>query len=424
MDFRIVFNDLPFTPDKKQVIYVENLYDEKVNLFIRNNYDALVAGFKKYGLEFVYLPLYFKANDVEAKVRYYAPYLVSQINEPDSLRSSYLLNYLMHPENRSDFSPSLLFAPEQEIWGWKFQGFSLDDMIGRGAGVVDVVEQTNKEILRIKAEIEGEVRFRISPSDDNDSERARFRKVPAEEENKVKESRTLFRKVEESPEESLNRARREEEKLKKKHRSWWRRVMFCDWVESVCEDPCDEEDDASRIRETREMFFKGEIEIKEILADLQANVEKLRLMGVALGAIHEFIDKHEPLSQLVITEDLRLLLPLYNVEIELSAQKKALYFLFLNHPEGIVLQRLEDYHNELVNYYKQTNKGVLTQKMEESIKKLETYGNNQLNVLIARIREAFCLKFDERLARNYFISGEKGQPYKIPLDQELIKWEE
>jgi hypothetical protein len=44
--------------------------------------------------------------------------------------------------------------------------------------------------------------------------------------------------------------------------------------------------------------------------------------------------------------------------------------------------------------------------------------------LIARIREAFCLKFDERLARNYFISGEKGQPYRIPLDQELIKWEE
>ena len=107
----------------------------------------------------------------------------------------------------------------------------------------------------------------------------------------------------------------------------------------------------------------------------------------------------------------------------MSAQKKALYFLFLNHPEGIVLQRLEDYHNELVNYYKQTNKGVLTPKMEESIKKLEEYGNNQVNVLITRIREAFCLKFDERLARNYFISGERGESYRIPLDQDLVKWE-
>lgn len=56
--------------------------------------------------------------------------------------------------------------------------------------------------------------------------------------------------------------------------------------------------------------------------------------------------------------------------------------------------------------------------------KLETYGNNQLHVVIARIREAFCIKFDERLARNYFIHGEKGQPYIISLDQELIKWED
>ena len=404
MDFRIVFNDMLFTPDKKQVIYVENIYDEKVNLFIRNNYDALVAGFKKYGLEFVYLPLYFKANDVEAKVRYYAPYLVSQINEPDSLRSSYLLNYLMHPENRSDFSPSLLFAPEQEIWGWKFQGFSLDEMIGRGAGVVDVVEKTNKEILRIKTEAESRVYYSMaseedcSRADENDSGGIRFRKVQA------------------SPKASPAYLPAKEEKREKKHRSWWRRVMFSDWMLDISGDTCDEED-AEDDNETQG-------NVSKILADLRTNVEKLRLMGVALGAIHEFSDKHEPLSQLVITEDLRLLLPLYNVEIELSAQKKALYFLFLNHPEGIVLQRLEDYHNELVNYYKQTNKGVLTQKMEESIKKLETYGNNQLNVLITRIREAFCLKFDERLARNYFISGERGEPYRIPLDRDLLEWKE
>lgn len=54
---------------------------------------------------------------------------------------------------------------------------------------------------------------------------------------------------------------------------------------------------------------------------------------------------------------------------------------------------------------------------------METYGNNQLHVVIARIREAFCTKFDERLARRYFISGEKGQPYRISLDSILVEWE-
>ena len=166
-------------------------------------------------------------------------------------------------------------------------------------------------------------------------------------------------------------------------------------------------------------------EVAEILENLENNVKKLRLQGVTLSAIHEFIDKQEPLSPLVITEDLRIFLPEYNnIEIELSAQRKALYFLFLNHPEGIVLQHLEEYHKELMNYYKQTNGGVVTPRMEESIKKLETYGNNQLNVVITRIREAFCSKFDERLARHYFISGERGQAYKIGLPQALIHWEE
>ena len=166
-------------------------------------------------------------------------------------------------------------------------------------------------------------------------------------------------------------------------------------------------------------------EIAQIYTRLNETIKSLRLKGITLGAIHEFIDEQEPLSPLVITEDLRIFLPLYNnIEIEMSAQNKALFFLFLNHPEGIVLQHLEDYHNELINYYKQTRKGTLTPKLEEGIRKLETYGNNQINVAIARIREAFSSKFDERLARNYFISGEKGKPYKIPLCPELIEWEE
>ena len=77
-----------------------------------------------------------------------------------------------------------------------------------------------------------------------------------------------------------------------------------------------------------------------------------------------------------------------------------------------------------MNYYKQTKKCTITPKMEESIRNLEAYGNNQIHVIIARIREAFCLKFDERLARNYFISGEKGEPYRIPLAPEYVTWEE
>ena len=415
MKFSIALNNLLFTPDAKQVIYVENHFDEKVNTFIKDNYDALVAEFRIHGLDFVYIPLYFNSEDIEAKVRYYAPYLVSQITEEEKLRNSYLLDFMVRPENRTKIPSSLLFAPKLELGEWIFKGLSLDDMLGGKLCVIEIAKRVSETIILSNA----------TPNDDDCLYR--------EGEKSDDGGGTRFRKVSREDDE------REEKCIKAKKKSFGSNFFsefIKKWIGSESEvnpsvdddeNVCEEEHIlfSKVMDETEESFLKGELEIKEILNNIQTNVGKLRLMGVALGAIHEFIDELEPLSPLVITEDLRIFLPQYNnIEIELSAQRKALFFLFLNHPEGIVLQHLEEYHNELLNYYKQTNNGVLTPKMEESIKKLEEYGNNQLNVLITRIREAFCLKFDERLARNYFISGERGQLYRIPLDPQLVEWVE
>ena len=414
MKFGIALNNLPFNPDAKQVIYVESNFDEKVNAFIKDNYDALVAEFNIHGLDFVYLPLYFNADDIETKVRYYAPYLVSQIKEQDKLRSSFLLDFMVRPENKTKIPASLLFAPKQEQSEWVFQGLSLDDLLGGKLSVIEIAKRVSETIILSHATPSDDCLYREGEKSD-DGGGTRFRKVSRDDDER-------------------------EEKCRKARKTSFGSNLFSDFIKKCfgsesevnpsvdeAENVCEEERIlfSKVMDETKESFLKGEREIEEILKNIQTNVGKLRLMGVALGAIHEFIDELEPLSPLVITEDLRIFLPQYNnIEIELSAQRKALFFLFLNHPEGIVLQHLEEYHNELLNYYKQTNNGVLTPKMEDSIKKLEEYGNNQLNVLITRIREAFCLKFDERLARNYFISGERGEPYRIPLDRDLLEWKE
>lgn len=175
----------------------------------------------------------------------------------------------------------------------------------------------------------------------------------------------------------------------------------------------------------KHMLLDNLDEVEEILLNLRNSVRSLRLHGIGLGAIHEYIDEQEPLSTLLITEDLRLFLPEYNnIEIVLSPQAKALYFLFLNHPEGIVLQHLDEYHHELRNYYRQCSKGKMNLRMENSLKRWYEYGNNQLNVVIARIHEAFCMKFDERLAFYYYINGIRGHEYKIHLNPSLVIWED
>lgn len=379
MNYQLSFANLPFKPDKSQVIYVESLYDEQANRFITDNYHELRQWFEYRGYEFIYLPMLFKDDELKRKVLYYAPYLETKIVADKSLRSSYLLNFLSSSHLGEAVKPSILFGPERCGDEWLFQACELPL-----SGVA------SKDIIQLLDAVSSGTLFVNESCATSDNVLMNYQ--PSSE-----------------PRSSMSIESDEKRSARK-------RFFFSKMVDKIQGELF--EDDVEEYAPLRD-------EVAEILESLENSVKKLRLQGVTLSAIHEFIDKQEPLSPLVITEDLRIFLPEYNnIEIELSAQRKALYFLFLNHPEGIVLQHLEEYHKELMNYYKQTNGGVVTPRMEESIKKLETYGNNQLNVVITRIREAFCSKFDERLARHYFISGERGQAYKIGLPQALIRWQE
>lgn len=167
------------------------------------------------------------------------------------------------------------------------------------------------------------------------------------------------------------------------------------------------------------------INTANILKELQIAVQKLRLEGVSLMAIHEYIDKQEPLSRMIITPDYRIFLPDYNdMEIEMGALPKAIYFLFLRYPNGIVYKHMQDYYKELLNIYKQLRPNTDEARLNLTITKVVHPFGNALNENLARIRKAFVEKFDEHLANNYIITGERGSQYLIPLDRELITWEE
>ena len=89
------------------------------------------------------------------------------------------------------------------------------------------------------------------------------------------------------------------------------------------------------------------------------------------------------------------------------------------------MQRLEDYHHELVNYYLQTSKKKeLSSRMIETINTLEYPGNNSNNIVLSKIKAEFKKVVDDHLARHYYITGSPGEPYKISLDKDLIVWED
>lgn len=112
------------------------------------------------------------------------------------------------------------------------------------------------------------------------------------------------------------------------------------------------------------------------------------------------------LSRLLITQDYRFYLVDYNnKEVELQPVHKAVYLLFLAHPEGIEFKRLGDYREELTRYYMTTAKMMDKEKIVEGIDHLVNPLDNAINEKCSRIKKVFLDMMDEYTANYYIISG-------------------
>ena len=158
-----------------------------------------------------------------------------------------------------------------------------------------------------------------------------------------------------------------------------------------------------------------------LLEDMDVRVQKLRAKGLNEWTFRSLFKTKAQLSRLVITKDYRILLPDYNdIEVKMEPLVKAVFFLFLNHPEGIIFKELADYREELLNIYKKLKPMGLNKRTIQSIEDVTNPLLNSINEKCARIRSAFVKEFDESLAKNYFVSGERGEAKKIALPRDLV----
>ena len=112
------------------------------------------------------------------------------------------------------------------------------------------------------------------------------------------------------------------------------------------------------------------------------------------------------LSPLVITADYRFLLPEFgNKEVQLSPIHKALYLLFLNHPEGIEFKNLIDYREELLQLYQKIGNRIDMDKIIETVNRLVNPLDNAINEKCSRIKAAFSDLMDEYQADYYIINS-------------------
>lgn len=151
------------------------------------------------------------------------------------------------------------------------------------------------------------------------------------------------------------------------------------------------------------------LEVRRLTEQLVAAGRKdlvLKAIGVPLLEELRIEAARGKLSRLVITEDYRFVLADYNNrEVELQPVHKAVYLLFLNHPEGIEFKRLADYREELLGLYMKTARWMDKEKIEESVDKLVNPLDNAINEKCSRIKKVFLELMDEYRASYYIISG-------------------
>lgn len=134
--------------------------------------------------------------------------------------------------------------------------------------------------------------------------------------------------------------------------------------------------------------------------------------------------KHQvKFSRLTIKKDGTIMLSDYNKEVRMEPMTKAVFLLYLKHPEGIAFKELPDYRKELAELYVKIKPLGLNDRVIKSIEDVTNPLLNSINEKCSRIKAAFVAEVDASLADQYYVTGKSGEQKKITLPRKLIIWE-
>lgn len=149
-----------------------------------------------------------------------------------------------------------------------------------------------------------------------------------------------------------------------------------------------------------------------------------QLLGKSGGGLNELLAADQPmllmqpLERVHFNYDGKLFVG--DKKVELNPICRALYKLFLNHPEGIELPRLSDHREELHGYYlnmaTHTNREVLVKRIHALCDPRE----NSINEKLSTINKAFERLLGDQVSLPYQIVGIRGGAKKINLRREFV----
>lgn len=160
-----------------------------------------------------------------------------------------------------------------------------------------------------------------------------------------------------------------------------------------------------------------------LMAEVKEKVRMLKELGMSEGEIVSSFRISQPLKKLVISRNYKIFLGDERKEVHMEPLVKAVYLLFLQHPEGIIFKDLPDYREELAQIYNKVKPWGLTERALRSIEDVTNPMLNSINEKCARIRKVFVNMLNSSMAEQYYIKGTRGMAKKITLPREMVEWE-
>lgn len=161
-----------------------------------------------------------------------------------------------------------------------------------------------------------------------------------------------------------------------------------------------------------------------LLNDIKQKIHLLRETGISESEIASLFYVERPLLVLIVSEDYRIFLGDKQNEVHMEPIVKAVYLLFLKHPEGIIFKDLPDYRQELTKIYSDVRPWGLTDRALQSIEDVTNPMLNSINEKCARIKKTFLAVMGSGMAEHYYIKGTRCEPKGIALPRDLVVWEQ
>jgi hypothetical protein len=363
--------DLRLLP--QQIIYVEGVYNNRINKIIRSKYDEISSKFKFATLstEFVYLPV-----------------IAEQLQGSFSL--SYILKYYfpnVDEEKQSQITPAVFQT--EFISRLLFSIFAYDNQIKPGL------------FHYVKKDTENLFVYEYFPFESSNKSSI-LRQIDYYA-NSISESN--YRVLPSVDEENISCLSCED--------------LFEEKVLESCYQPEGKKEDDRYSRREHEIISN----IKSAIRDLkEMGFYELLIKEIGSVLFEKDTNKMFQPSRIFMDDEFKIFLTDFNdMEIAMTPLPKSLFILFLRHPEGINLKSLIDYNKELLEIYKLLSYRETYFDMVESINRICNPFEGSINEKLSRIKEAFLRKISMDTAKYYIVAGERGMKKRIEIDRSLIQ---